>query len=116
MKRILVVEDDAAILDIVAVFLHASDYAVETATDGVEALDKVRREPPNAVLLDLMLPVMDGAAFVAACRREPAGARLPIAVMSAGVQPAETARLPVQAFLPKPFELDALVATVRHLT
>ena len=43
MKRILVVEDDAAILDIVAAFLQASDYAVETATDGLEALDKVRR-------------------------------------------------------------------------
>ena len=116
MKRILVVEDDAAILDIVAAFLEASDYAVETAIDGADALEKVRRQPPDAVLVDLMLPVMDGPAFIAACRREPACARMPIAVMSAGVRPADARRLPVQAFLPKPFELDALALTVRRLT
>jgi CheY-like chemotaxis protein len=89
---------------------------VETASDGAEALAKVLQHSPRAVLLDLVLPALDGRAFVEACRRDPMGRAIPIAVMSAadGVASA-TRRLPVQGFLPKPFDLDCVVATVDAL-
>jgi CheY-like chemotaxis protein len=84
--------------------------------DGAEALAKVRQQPPCAVLLDLVLPGVDGWAFVEACRRDPRGRAVPIAIISATDGAASAARrLPVQGYLPKPFDLDRLAATVAAL-
>jgi CheY-like chemotaxis protein len=82
-QHILVVDDDPAIRDVVADILEMSDYAVRTAANGAEALEKIRAEPPAAVLLDLMMPVMNGWDFLRACRTETICARIPIAIMSA---------------------------------
>jgi CheY-like chemotaxis protein len=116
MTCVLVVEDEPVIRQVVAEALRDAGYLVETASDGAEALAKVQQHSPRAVLLDLVLPAMDGRAFVEACRRDPMGRAIPIAVMSAADGVASAARrLPVQEFLPKPFDLDCLVATVDAL-
>jgi CheY-like chemotaxis protein len=116
MTRVLVVEDEPTIRAVVAEALRERGYSVETAADGAEALATVRQRPPHVVLLDLVLPAVDGRAFVEACRRDPTARAVPIAVMSA-LDGAATAarRLPVQGFVRKPFDLERLAATVASL-
>ena len=70
MPQILVVEDDDAIRGLVSEVLRDDGYDVREATNGVEALDRLREERPDLIVLDLMMPVMDGWAFVEACRRK----------------------------------------------
>jgi two-component system response regulator MprA len=116
MKRVLVVEDEPTIRAVVSEALQDEGYTVETAADGGEALAKVRNDPPDAVVLDLVLPATDGQAFVEECRSEPSGQSLPIAVMSAMDGAARIARrLPVQAFVRKPFDLAHLLEMVEAL-
>ncbi len=116
MKQILVVDDDPAILDVVADILRESGYRVETAVNGAEALRKLAGIRPDAVLLDLMMPVMDGWTFVAEYRRDAECATIPIVVMSAARDVVAAAReLGAQACITKPFEIDALLDTVERL-
>jgi CheY-like chemotaxis protein len=115
-QHILVVDDDPAIRDVVADILEMSDYAVRTASNGAEALAKIREEPPAAVLLDLMMPVMNGWDFLRVCRREPQCASIPIAIMSAARDASAVAdEMGAQAFLAKPFELDAVLQVLDRL-
>jgi CheY-like chemotaxis protein len=116
VHRILVVDDDPAIRDVVADILAMSNYQVDTASNGAEALDCVRSLRPSAVLLDLMMPVMDGWEFLRHCRTEPPCAPVPVAIMSAARNASSVAvELGAQGFLPKPFELDAVLDVVDRL-
>jgi CheY-like chemotaxis protein len=116
VRSILVVDDDPAIRDVVTDILELSDYRVMTASNGAEALDRIRAQPPAAVLLDLMMPVMDGWEFMERCRRRLPCAGLPIAIMSAAHDAASAAsQLGVQGYLTKPFELEAVLAVVDRL-
>jgi two-component system chemotaxis response regulator CheY len=113
---ILVVDDDPAIRDVVVDILEMSEYAVRTASNGAEALDEVRQRPPAAILLDLMMPVMNGWEFLRHCRGDAACAGVPIVVMSAARDAATAAdELGAHAFLPKPFELDDVLTIVDRL-
>jgi CheY-like chemotaxis protein len=113
VQHILVVDDDPAIRDVVADILQISDYPVQTAVNGAEALEKIRRDQPAAVLLDLMMPVMNGWEFLRACRKEAPCAHVPIVVMSAAREASDAAdELGARAFLAKPFELDAMLSVV----
>lgn len=116
VRHILVVDDDPAIRDVVADILEMSDYAVRQASNGAEALAEVRTWPPALVLLDLMMPIMDGWEFLRRCRREPPCAPIPVAVMSAARDASAVSQeLGAAAFLPKPFDLDDVVLTVTRL-
>jgi DNA-binding response OmpR family regulator len=116
VNHILVVDDDAAIRELVVDILELSDYRVKTAWNGAVALEEVRAERPCAVLLDLMMPVMDGWEFLRRCRRDARGATLPVAVMSAARDAAVAAtELGAQAFLTKPFEMDTVLSIVKRL-
>jgi CheY-like chemotaxis protein len=113
VRPILVVDDDPAIRDVVADILELSDYRVTTASNGAEALAQIRVEVPAAVLLDLMMPVMDGWEFLAQCRRRRPCAQVPVVIMTAAQDAALAAtRLGVQGYLTKPFELEAVLAVV----
>lgn len=112
-RHILVVDDDPAIRDVVADILEICEYPVQTAVNGAEALEKVRQQQPAAVLLDLMMPVMNGWEFLRACRAEALCAAVPVVVMSAARDASQAAEdLGAHAFLAKPFELDAVLAVV----
>ena len=116
MKYILVVDDDPSIRDVVADILEMADYAVKTAANGANALDQVRMERPTAVLLDLMMPVMDGWEFMRQCRRDPTCVRVPVVLMSAARDIAAAAdELGAQAFLKKPFEMDDVLSLVSRV-
>jgi two-component system response regulator MprA len=114
---VLVVEDEEGIRTTLADALQDEGYEVATATNGAEALQLVRDTEPDAIVLDLMMPIMDGRAFLEACRREQRCAATPVLVVSAYRRLAEVAatELRVDAYMPKPFHLDALLEAVERL-
>ena len=117
MLRILVVEDDPAIRITVAEALEDMGYGVETASNGAEALAKVREDGFAAIVLDLMMPVMTGWEFLDACGDDLLAEQIPVAVVSAAYAPGAVASRPaVSAVLSKPFDLDVLEAIVQRLT
>jgi CheY-like chemotaxis protein len=115
-KRVLVVDDEAPIRSLIADALEFEGYEPVTATDGADALAKVDTMRPDAIVLDLMMPVMDGRTFLAACRRLPRCADIPVLVVSASHDlGAKAQELGARACLAKPFDLDVLLAVVDRL-
>lgn len=110
---ILVVEDDHDIREALQGVLGLEGYATSAAENGRDALDLLRHAdpPPFLLLIDLMMPVMNGWDLVAALRRDPALARIPIVVVSAigATQPVP----PGVLFLKKPVQVDRLLEVVR---
>jgi CheY-like chemotaxis protein len=117
MKRVLVVDDEEAIRVTVADALEDEGYAVATAENGAEALVQVRTMAPHGIVLDLMMPVLDGWGFLEACRKEELCASTPVLVVSAYRRLVEAApsELRVDRILAKPFEIDDLLAAVAQL-
>jgi two-component system, chemotaxis family, chemotaxis protein CheY len=111
------VEDDDAIALVLEDLLQTEGFAVQRAANGAIALDLMREVRPDVILLDLMMPVMDGWAFRAAQRDlEKPLARVPVVVLSgARDATAAAAELQAAAVIVKPFALDPLVETVRDL-
>ncbi len=111
---VLVVEDDACIRDSVASVLDDFGHAVKTMVHGRAALDFLRDAPPPAViLLDLMMPVMDGAEFLARKLRRPMLAAVPVYLMTASA-PATFDLCGIESVLRKPFAIDELLAIVQR--
>ena len=113
---VLVVDDDPAIRGLVRTALRNEGFTVDLAAHGREALEAMRARRPATVVLDLMMPVMDGFSFMEACKKERLCSDVPIVVISA-VQDASLRRMddvPVHACIAKPFDLDELVRTVGH--
>ena len=116
-KRVLVVDDDPTIRNLVAEVLRDEGYDTVSACNGAEALAEVRSRRPDAVFLDLMMPVMDGREFLRAIRALPNLIDLPVVVMSAAHNAADIcSRLGAQACIPKPFDMDVLVSTADRLS
>lgn len=112
-KSILVVDDDPFIRTLLAAWLQEAGYGVLTADDGLQALEQIRRKCPDLVLLDLMMPRLDGYGVAQFIRHQADTCNLPIIVLSADVRaPQNLAGLHVDAFLSKPFDLDELLARV----
>ena len=115
-KRILVVEDDDAIRHTLSDALQDAGFAVATAIDGGDALDQIDQHPPDAVLLDLMMPTMDGWRFLETCRADDRFASLPIGILSAAPLVLRTADAwGVQVAIGKPFAIDHLLEQVEQL-
>jgi len=111
---ILVVDDEPQLRMLVARALAAEGYAVRTAEDGAQALELVRTYQPDVIVLDLMLPVLDGWTFITRYRQV-ADAEIPIVVVSALMDSAVAERLQrlgVRFCLAKPFDLGALLDCV----
>lgn len=110
---VLVVDDDPAIRGLVGDALRSEGYTVDLAAHGREALDAMRARRPSTVVLDLMMPVMDGFSFIEACHHEQLCDGVPIVVISAVHDALERINeVPVHACIAKPFDLDDLVRTV----
>ncbi|MGZ3479291.1 MAG: response regulator [Myxococcaceae bacterium] len=111
-RRVLVVDDDPDILDALSEILEVEGYEVQRARNGREALQRLERGLPDLVLLDLMMPVMDGWEFA---RSLSPAARPPIIVLSADRNVSSRAReIGAVEWLAKPFELAQLLAAVRR--
>jgi DNA-binding response OmpR family regulator len=116
--RILIVEDEPNIVESLSFILRRAGFDVETATDGAQALDRVRRQPFSALVLDIMLPGMNGFDVLKAIRADRALAALPVIVLTAKGQADDrrTAEaMGASAFITKPFSNAEVVKHVSRL-
>ena len=79
----LVVDDDPNVLDMVSQLLEGKHYVVEGAADGIDALEKLKTNKPDAILLDLMMPRLDGFGFIEQIKQDPTMGGIPIIVLTA---------------------------------
>jgi CheY-like chemotaxis protein len=115
---ILVVEDDAVARQSMKTFLEGEGYRVACVANGQEGMDYLTKlaEPPNLILLDLSMPVMDGWQFRKRQRLAPAFASIPVVLLSAESNLAHiAASLGVNGYFLKPVELDGLLEVIRLL-
>jgi CheY-like chemotaxis protein len=117
MSRILVVDDEPLIRAFLAEELAETGYHVATATNGAEALARVHADPTDLVLLDLLMPFMDGLAFLSERAAHPRLAKIPVVVLSAaGIDGLRSAqKLRATAVLGKPVDLDVLSQVIDHV-
>jgi len=116
LSCILVVEDDRVVRQVVSDVLVDAGYAVAKAADGADALDQLHEHPADAILLDLMMPVMDGWTFLDAIAQDAQLRSIPVGIMSAVPTLRQAAREQgVQVTVGKPFAVDELLAQVECL-
>jgi len=118
MTRILVVEDDRDIGDLVRRYLEKADYVVELLTSGREAMRALAERPPDLLILDLMLPQVDGLDICRAARASAQTAAIPIIMLTARAEESERIvglELGADDYMAKPFSPSELVARVRAL-
>jgi len=116
--RVLVVDDDDVIRQLITVNLELEGFDVVAATDGQDALDKVKAVRPHVVTLDVMMPRVDGWEAAARLRADPETAHIKVVLLSARAQEADIQRgekIGVDAYLTKPFDPDELIDIVRRL-
>ncbi|MBA2505740.1 MAG: response regulator [Thermoleophilaceae bacterium] len=118
-RRLLVVDDEPDIRAIVARSLQAlAGWEVETVSSGRDALERAAASRPDAILLDVMMPGLDGPGTVAELRATEATAQIPVVMLTAKVQPSELRRLeamPVAGVIAKPFDPMTLHERVAEL-
>ncbi|MFJ1745016.1 response regulator [Streptomyces sp. NPDC088116] len=116
--RVLVVDDNRVIRQLIRVNLELEGFEVVTAADGAECLDVVHEVRPDVITLDVVMPRLDGLTAAARLRADPRTSRLPIAIISACTQYETESGVAagVDAFLAKPFEPSELVRLIRRLT
>src|SRR5690242_5075696 len=110
-RRILLVEDDGELQDAIRDALSARGMDVTTVDDGREGLERMKQLRPDVVVLDLMMPVMDGWQFRVEQKRDPELARTPVIAISASQSPTAAA-VDADAYLQKPCSADALVHAI----
>src|SRR6185436_2504376 len=116
--RILIVEDDPDIAELVARYLEKAGFVTERATSGREALKAIAAKPPGLLILDLMLPHVDGLEVCRVVRGNDATAAIPIIMLTARAEESERIvglELGADDYLAKPFSPNELVARVRAL-
>jgi len=117
-RRILIAEDEPSILVSLQFLLRLPDYEVRVARDGDEALRLVRSFTPHLVLLDVMMPVLNGFQICERIRENPAWKEIKIVMLSARGRESEVDKglaLGANAYVTKPFSTKALLAQVREL-
>lgn len=116
--RVLVVDDDDVIRQLVTVNLEIEGFEVHAAVDGQDCLDKVKDVAPDVITLDVMMPRLDGWETALALRNDPQTRDIKIVMLSARAQQADVRRgdaVGADAYLTKPFDPDELVQTIRNL-
>jgi diguanylate cyclase (GGDEF)-like protein len=115
-ERVLVADDDPDILTVVKVNLDLDGFEVDTAIDGEDALQKATSNPPDVIVLDIMMPRMDGLTALHRLRSQAATASIPIILLTARGLPEDRVRgleLGADDYITKPFDITELAARVR---
>ena len=118
MKRILIVDDERSSRQLLDLMLRSDGFLIEMAEGGEEALAMIAAQPPDLVLLDVMMPRMDGYQVAAAIRANPATSHVPVVMISGtddGRPPAPGAHGPASDFLTKPVDRAELCRLVGAL-
>lgn len=115
---VLVVDDDREIRQMLCLLLQINGFETEEAQDGLDALQKIRRRLPDVVLLDVMMPNMDGITLCQLLRQNQETSFLPVVMLSGKAHPdaiEEGLRAGANRYLVKPSGLDILVSTLQEL-
>jgi CheY-like chemotaxis protein len=117
VSRILIVDDEGDFIELVKFRLADLGYEFLVATDGVQALTQARQFKPDLILLDILLPDLDGLSVCEILRRQPATKKIPVIFMSAltGDVTRRTANLQAQDFFTKPLDLPRLERRIADL-
>jgi CheY-like chemotaxis protein len=113
---VLVVDDEPQVVWVLEFSLQAEGYETFSAHDGMEALDQIRRCHPDMMVLDVMMPRMDGWSVLEALADVPAAERPRVVMVTALASASDrdrAMRLGAQAFVPKPFDMDHLVGVLQ---
>ncbi len=119
MARILIVDDDPQTLDALDFSLTLEGHETSRATDGAQCVDQARMDPPDLIVLDCMMPVMDGIVAARLLREDPVTAGVPIVMLTARVTDADMWRgyqSGVASYVTKPLDLDVLVKEIDRLS
>jgi CheY-like chemotaxis protein len=112
---ILIVDDEFSIVETLGEILTWEGYGVRMAANGQLALDELERELPSLLLIDFMMPVMDGLQVLEVLRGNPKWQHLPVILMTAARMAMPAAPRQYDALLRKPFEIDAVLRLVNAL-
>lgn len=118
MKRILVADDNPVSRELVREVLEAPGRSIVEAADGEEALDKIGKERPDLVLLDIQMPVLDGFGVIRRLRLDPRTASLPVLALTAFAMKGDRARALAagfDAYITKPIDTAALRQLVEQV-
>ena len=117
-KRILLVDDEQDMVFAVKMQLEGADFEVITAQDGQQALDKARREKPDLIILDIMLPKIDGYKVCRMLKFDEKYKKIPIILFTARVQKSDEQlgfSVGADAYITKPFESQIFLTKIRDL-
>ncbi len=113
MKTIVVIDDEFGLVDVLAASLSDAGYRVVTATNGVQGLERIAEHAPDLVLLDFMMPLLDGPGVLRAMAADPTMAGIPVVLMTSMTRAfVESRASGYAAFLRKPFEYGALMDAI----
>ncbi|RKS76742.1 response regulator receiver domain-containing protein [Actinomadura pelletieri DSM 43383] len=118
LGRVLVVDDDEVIRQLIAVNLQLEGFEVATAVDGQDCLERVAEVRPDVVTLDVMMPRLDGWVTAVRLREDPETAHIRVVMITARAQEHDVRRgheIGVDAYVTKPFDPNQLIQTVRKL-
>jgi two-component system response regulator MprA len=114
-RRVLIVDDDEDMQALLQTVLENQEYEVVTAEDGLVALQELEKSVPDLILLDLMMPRMDGYAFAEELRNRGLQSSIPIIVLSADVNAKQNAdQLRADSYMAKPFDVRDLLGEISH--
>lgn len=117
-KKILVVDDEADLVEVLSFRLEASDFTVIKASDGQQGLDKARTENPDLIILDLMLPKIDGYKVCRILKFDEKYKNIPIILFTAKVQDSDKElgrEVRADAYITKPFEAQTVLTKINEL-
>ncbi len=116
-KKILVVDDEADVAKLLKIRLEGHQFEVVLASDGNEGLDKAEAEKPDLILLDVMMPTMDGYTFVREMKSNPNTKDIPIIVLTAKPGMKDLFEMEgARDYITKPYEIDDLLSKInKHL-
>lgn len=117
-KKILLIEDEKDLVKTIAFRLESKGYTAITAYDGQEGLDKARKEKPDLIILDLMLPKIDGYKVCALLKGDSRYSKIPIIIFTARAQDEDMKmgkEAGAEAYMTKPFDPEALFAKIEEL-
>ena len=118
-KNILIVDDEPDILFVLTTAVRKNGYLVDTASNGLEALEKIKAAHPDAVIMDIMMPKMDGNTVNLKLKENPATAGIPVIIMTGKGHFKELLEIRegvnVAAYLEKPFPISMLLEKLRDI-
>jgi two-component system alkaline phosphatase synthesis response regulator PhoP len=115
-KRILVIDDEPELVKAIQIRLEQAGYETLIADDGLEGLDKARKEKPDLILLDLMLPKMDGYKVCALLKRDKKYSKIPVIMLTARTlerHQKQGIEVGAGAYMTKPFQYEVVLAKIK---